>query len=192
MQLQGLLDQPQVGVGSLRIVSSSCREPTKPDVYISMKDLDNDDFGDYLKEALKREGLRVSPANHEDRVFWRDHEGKVFSRKRTIDHDTKELPGQARASIIVFSESYARSDEHLDELLTIVDEMRNSSHFVLPIFYHIKSSRIRENGIDLLLQNFQGSEESLRKVDQWHKALIQVSDLPNVYFPRYALSIRAY
>ncbi|KAK1418438.1 hypothetical protein QVD17_27583 [Tagetes erecta] len=172
--MEGLLDQPEVGAGSLRIVESSGRDRTKPDVYISMKDLDNDDFGYYLKEALKREGLRVCPMDREDPEF------RLF---RTIDHDPKELPAQARASIIVFSESYARSDEHLDELLMILDEMRNSSHFVLPIFYHIESSRVRENGRDLLLQSFQGSEESLRKVDQWNRALIQVSHLPNVYFP---------
>ncbi|KAL8260249.1 hypothetical protein R6Q59_028202 [Mikania micrantha] len=170
---EGVLDQPQVGFGSLRIVSSSWREQTWPDVYISMKDLDNHYFSDYLKDALIREGLWLSPTNPQD---------SYFSLKRTYVDDPKELPGQTRASIVVISESYVSSEEHLDELLIILDEMRNSSHFVLPIFYGIESSSFRENGKDLLLQSFQGS---LRKVDLWHKALIQVSDLPSFYFPRW-------
>ncbi|KAI3827469.1 hypothetical protein L1987_01545 [Smallanthus sonchifolius] len=175
--MEGLLDQPQVGLGSLRIVSSSWRERTRPDVYISMKDLDDDNFGDYLKDALRREELWVSPTDpYDERYFW---------PKRRNDNDPKELPGQARASVIVLSECYISSDEHLDELFMILDEMRNSSHFVLPIFYGVESSSIRENGKDSLLHSFQGSEESLRKVDRWHKALIQVSDLPNVCFPRW-------
>ncbi|KAI7738257.1 hypothetical protein M8C21_003011 [Ambrosia artemisiifolia] len=171
---EGLLDQPQVGSGSLRIVRSSSRERTRPNVYISMKDEDNDfyDFGYYLKVALTRENLWVSP---------------------TDPNDAKELPGQARASIIVLSDTYISSDEHLDELLEILDEMRNSSHFVLPIFYRVDPSRIRENGKDLLLQSFEGFEKSLRKVDQWHEALILVSNLPNVFFPsKHSLKSRTF
>ncbi|KAD2805261.1 hypothetical protein E3N88_38638 [Mikania micrantha] len=93
---EGVLYQPQVGFGSLRIVGFSWKEQTWPDVYISMNDLDNQYFRDYLEDALIREGLLLSPTNPED---------SYFSLKQTNDDDPKELPAQPRASIVVMSES---------------------------------------------------------------------------------------
>ncbi|KAJ9552640.1 hypothetical protein OSB04_016685 [Centaurea solstitialis] len=155
-----LLVQPPIASSSSRTIGDSSW-----DVYLSLKEFDDDYFGDYLRDALYRARLTTPPA---------------FSIQRVS-------PSQARASIIIFSESYLSSSHHLDELLEILELRRNTGHFVLPVFYHLEPSYIIEHRKHFLLQWFElGSKESMKKVEWWCAALMEVANMPNIYFSRWS------
>ncbi|KAK2971704.1 hypothetical protein RJ640_003998, partial [Escallonia rubra] len=86
---------------------------------------------------------------------------------------------QSRSSIVVFSENYASSKWCLDELVMIVERHRRTSEFVLlPVFYHVEPSHVR-NQTGSLAAAFAGHEEWFPKerIRGWREALKEVADL---------------
>ncbi|XAR49142.1 hypothetical protein NMG60_11032233 [Bertholletia excelsa] len=62
-------------------------------------------------------------------------EGIKSGLKRAIE--------QSRISIVVLSKDYASSNWCLDELLKILERRRTYGHIVLPIFYDVDRSQVR-------------------------------------------------
>ncbi|TQD99601.1 hypothetical protein C1H46_014737 [Malus baccata] len=96
---------------------------------------------------------------------------------------------ETRISIIVFSKSYADSSWCLDELVKIMECRYKLGQRVLPIFYDVDPSHVRNQNGDLA-QAFQKHEEGIReekddeerkakqeRVKQWRKALTEAANL---------------
>ncbi|XP_042960398.1 TMV resistance protein N-like [Carya illinoinensis] len=86
----------------------------------------------------------------------------------------------SRLSIIVLSENYASSTWCLDELLNILNCKETKQQIVLPIFYHVNPSDVRNQrgsfgeALAVCVGKFN---EDVKKVERWKAALQEVANL---------------
>ncbi|KAG7945383.1 hypothetical protein I3843_15G148900 [Carya illinoinensis] len=86
----------------------------------------------------------------------------------------------SRLSIIVLSENYASSTWCLDELLNILNCKETKQQIVLPIFYHVNPSEVRNqrgNFGEALAVCVGKFNEDVKKVQRWKAALQEVANL---------------
>ncbi|KAJ4722981.1 Disease resistance protein (TIR-NBS-LRR class) [Melia azedarach] len=83
-------------------------------------------------------------------------------------------------SIIIFSKAYASSGWCLDELVKIVECKNKYGQIVIPIFYHVNPSNVRNqngdfgNSFSKLEERFK---DRLEKLQRWRIALREVANL---------------
>ncbi|KAB1223235.1 TMV resistance protein N [Morella rubra] len=88
---------------------------------------------------------------------------------------------ESRISIVVFSKNYASSTWCLNELMEILDCKSKKQQLVLPVFYHVDPSEVRdqrENYGEVFAKHedrFKDVDNS--KVQKWRTALKQVANL---------------
>ncbi|CAN6699492.1 unnamed protein product [Malus baccata var. baccata] len=148
------------------------------DVFLSFRGVDTRyGFTGHLYAALTDRGYRA----------YIDEDG--LERGEEIKAKLFRAIEEARISIIVFSKSYADSSWCLDELVKIMECRSKLERRVLPIFYHVDPSHVRNQNGDLA-QAFQKHEEGIREekddkereakqesVKQWRKALTGAANL---------------
>ncbi|KAH7835870.1 hypothetical protein Vadar_030693 [Vaccinium darrowii] len=83
-------------------------------------------------------------------------------------------------SVIVLSENYAKSTACLFELQLILEQCKKSDHFVLPVFYEVDPSKIKEQAKKL---DFGEKKVTVDEVDGWSKALKEVGSMAGKVFP---------
>jgi len=86
----------------------------------------------------------------------------------------------SRISVVVLSKTYASSTSCLDELLKIIECKNSKAHLVLPVFYHINPSQVREQkgSFEEALTNHEDMfRDDVDKVKRWRAALCEVSTL---------------
>ncbi|KAI7729589.1 hypothetical protein M8C21_022007, partial [Ambrosia artemisiifolia] len=83
----------------------------------------------------------------------------------------------SRASIVVLSKNYATSTWCLDELVLILQQRRECNHFVLPVFYGVEVTDIRNLKGNFDIQVKPSSKWTDDNVNKWRTALKQVADL---------------
>ncbi|KAL7584770.1 hypothetical protein Lser_V15G44112 [Lactuca serriola] len=136
------------------------------DVFLSFRGEDTrDSFTDHLYYALKRAGI----------CTFRDNE--EINRGEHLKPEIESAVKESRASIVVLSKNYATSTWCLDELLLILTQRRECSHFVLPVFYHVDPSDVRNQNETFEIEVKASSKWTHDKVNQWKKALKEVADL---------------
>ncbi|KAL7591001.1 hypothetical protein Lser_V15G33205 [Lactuca serriola] len=139
------------------------------DVFLSFRGQDTrNSFTDHLYAALVRAGLRTFRDNDD---LKRGHELKPEIERAIIE---------SRASIVILSEKYATSSWCLDELLLMLEQRRSFNHFVLPVFYHVDPSDIRDQRQSFAIEVEEGVERSKwteYNVNRWKVALSEVADL---------------
>ena len=88
----------------------------------------------------------------------------------------------SRISIIVFSKNYASSKWCLDELAKIV-ECKKKDQLVLPVFYNIDPSEVR-NQKGKFGEALSKHEEKLKdyKVQNWREALFEVANISGWHY----------
>uniref|UniRef100_A0A7N2MQX2 ADP-ribosyl cyclase/cyclic ADP-ribose hydrolase n=1 Tax=Quercus lobata TaxID=97700 RepID=A0A7N2MQX2_QUELO len=126
---------------SLRTTPCTCSK-YEYDVFISFRGEDTRTrFTDHLCKAFKDKRIRV----------YRDDSD--LERGKTIWTELVQAIKTSRIAVIVFSENYANSKWCLDELVAIMDCKSSTSKrrckcketlTVLPIFYHVSPSEVRE------------------------------------------------
>ncbi|XP_059654913.1 disease resistance protein RPV1-like [Cornus florida] len=95
---------------------------------------------------------------------------------------------ESRISIIVFSKNYASSRWCLDELLIILEHKKTVGHMILPVFYHVDPSHVRNQSGSFAeafarheerfkAETKEIKEEGLDKIQRWKTALREVADL---------------
>ncbi|KAH0727037.1 hypothetical protein KY284_002902 [Solanum tuberosum] len=89
-------------------------------------------FTNQLYEALVDVGLRS---------FMDDNE---IERGENIKSELDKAIHQSKASIIVLLKNYASSSWCLDELVMILENKKNRGHVILPAFYYVDSSDVKE------------------------------------------------
>ncbi|KAJ9552019.1 LOW QUALITY PROTEIN: hypothetical protein OSB04_016064 [Centaurea solstitialis] len=148
------LDQLPAASSSSSIVASPWEKFSGFDVYL------NEHFKVQLSHELLTAGLQMSPYFH------------LLAGVGYLQ--TTEV----RASIVVLSENYANSIRCLNELLLILERRTNSNHFVLPVFYHVEPSDVRDHQKKFALRWYKKSAVLKEKVDRWKAALKEVATLP--------------
>ncbi|XP_037495486.1 probable disease resistance protein At4g19520 [Jatropha curcas] len=87
---------------------------------------------------------------------------------------------ESKMSVIIFSKNYASSQWCLDELVKIMECMKSIGQKVLPIFYRVDPSDVRNqtgnfgDGFRKVKEQFQ---EDAEKIDRWITALTKAANL---------------
>ncbi|KAI5437346.1 disease resistance protein RPV1 [Lathyrus oleraceus] len=87
---------------------------------------------------------------------------------------------EAKLSVVVFSKNYGNSKWCLDELVKILECKKKNGQIVLPIFYDIEASHVR-NQTGSYAEAFANHERrfqgSMAKVQKWKEALREAANL---------------
>ncbi|XP_073261928.1 TMV resistance protein N-like isoform X2 [Populus alba] len=147
------------------ITSSSSSPPPlyMYDVFLSFRGKDTrNNFTSHLYSNLAQRGIDV---------YMDDRE---LERGKTIEPALWKAIEESRFSVIIFSGDYASSPWCLDELVKIVQCMKEMGHTVLPVFYDVDPSETYEKAFVEHEQNFK---ENLEKVQIWKDCLSAVTNL---------------
>ncbi|XP_076892427.1 disease resistance protein RUN1-like [Bidens hawaiensis] len=148
--------------------SSTCMGSSHPnrtrfDVFLSFRGVDTrNSFTDHLYTALKRAAIHA---------FRDDDELK---RGQKLTPEIAKAIKSSRASIVVLSENYAKSRWCLEELWLILEQNKKGKHFVLPVFYNVDPSNVRNQRQSF---SIEGSKWPEVDVNRFKSALTEVSCL---------------
>ncbi|KAI8532370.1 hypothetical protein RHMOL_Rhmol11G0209700 [Rhododendron molle] len=138
------------------------------DIFLSFRGSDTRyKFTDHLYHAFKREGFQT---------FRDDDE---IDRGHVIKPELRGAIMSSKTSVIVLSKNYANSTACLFELQTIIELCKKSNHFVLPVFYEVEPSVLKEKSNNLV---FEKKEVSPEKVTGWSAALKEVASMAGMVF----------
>ncbi|XP_034897724.1 TMV resistance protein N-like [Populus alba] len=153
------------------ITSSSSSSPPlyMYDVFLSFRGKDTrNNFTSHLYSNLKQRGIDV---------YMDDRE---LERGKTIEPALWKAIEESRFSVIIFSRDYASSPWCLDELVKIVQCMKEMGHTVLPVFYDVDPSEVAEQKGQYekaFGEHEQNFKENLEKVRNWKDCLSTVANL---------------
>ncbi|XP_075648612.1 TMV resistance protein N-like [Castanea sativa] len=152
------------GASSSSSPSSTLR--WKYDVFLSFRGEDTRcGFTDHLYAALVRKGI----------FTFRDNE--ELERGQFISQELLKSIEQSRFAVIILSRNYASSTWCLDELAKIVNCRELMGLIVLPVFYHVDPSDVR-NQRGTFQQAFAKHEANkIPKVENWKAVLKEVGNL---------------
>ncbi|XP_039002876.1 TMV resistance protein N-like [Hibiscus syriacus] len=149
------------------MASSSSSPPMKHQVFLSFRGEDTRlNFTSHLLKALKDTGMSV--------FFDEDQ----LERGEYISLALCHAIEVSRLSIIVLSKEYATSKSCLDELSVIMDRKSTHGQIVLPIFYHVDPSDVRNCG-GSFKASFEDHESnrSVDEVERWEAAFAEAGKL---------------
>ncbi|XP_019163174.1 PREDICTED: TMV resistance protein N-like [Ipomoea nil] len=123
-------------------------------------------FTDHLYPNLCEAGVRT----------FRDDE--EIQRGNNISDELLQAIEGSKISIVVFSKNYANSKWCLNELVKIVECKKKLGQKILPIFYHVTPSEVR-NQTDEFGEALDQHKERYGelKVNEWKTALTTVANL---------------
>nr|ABF81414.1 TIR-NBS-LRR type disease resistance protein [Populus trichocarpa] len=127
-----------------------------------------DNFTSHLYSNLKQRGIDV---------YMDDRE---LERGKTIEPALWKAIEESRFSVIIFSKDYASSPWCLDELVKIVQCMKEMGQSVLPVFYDVDPSEVAEQKGQYekaFVEHEQNFKENLEKVQNWKDCLSTVANL---------------
>ncbi|KAG5547239.1 hypothetical protein RHGRI_013045 [Rhododendron griersonianum] len=158
-------------------VASSSTSPCSYHVFLSFRGEDTrKTFTDHLYTALDYAGFRT----------FRDDDG--IERGENIKSELQKAIQESRISIVVLSKNYASSSWCLDELLMLLRRRSTSRHVVLPVFYDVDPSLVRNQSgcFEEAFTRHEGKvevesgdrrKEWMSKVEEWRAALREVANL---------------
>ncbi|XP_030941282.1 TMV resistance protein N-like isoform X3 [Quercus lobata] len=149
--------------------SSSSSSSWKYDVFLSFCGVDTrKTFTDHLYTALKQKGI----------ITFRDDE--KLERGKYISAELLKAIEESKYAIVVLSPNYASSRWCLIELAKIVGCMKVIGLTVLPVFFHLDPSDVR-NQMGTLVEAFAKHEKdpkvSTEDVQAWKGALKEVGNI---------------
>ncbi|KAK4573028.1 hypothetical protein RGQ29_031125 [Quercus rubra] len=141
----------------------------KYDVFLSFCGVDTrKNFTDHLYTALKQKGI----------VTFKDDE--KLERGKYISTELLKVIEESKYAIIVLSRNYASSRWCLIELAKIVECMKDNGLIILPVFYHVDPSHVR-NQTGTLDEAFAKHEKdpkiNIKDVQAWKDALKEVGNI---------------
>uniref|UniRef100_A0A2N9GNB1 TIR domain-containing protein n=1 Tax=Fagus sylvatica TaxID=28930 RepID=A0A2N9GNB1_FAGSY len=150
-------------------LSSSFRPRWTHDVFLSFRGEDTrNNFTDHLFNALKQKGI----------FTFRDDE--KLERGKSISLELSKAIEKSRFAIVIFSRNYASSTWCLDELVKIVGCMKEIRMTVLPAFYNVDPSNVREQKgafAQAFVEHEERFKENIDKVQKWRDALTEVANI---------------
>ncbi|CAL2240018.1 unnamed protein product [Prunus armeniaca] len=143
------------------------------DVFLSYRGEDTrKTFIDHLYTALDRQGIHT---------FIDDE----LPRGEEISPALLNAIEESKISVIVFSENYASSSWCLDELVKILEYKRSKQQLVMPIFYKVDPSDVRNQRSsfgDALADHERKFKDDMEKVLEWRRALTEAANLSGLHF----------
>lgn len=138
------------------------------DVFISFRGEDTRrNFTSHLYEALSKRVL----------TFIDDNE---LEKGDEISSALVKAIEESEASVVIFSKHYASSKWCLNELVKILECKRDREQIVIPVFYEIDPSHVR-NQTESYGQAFEEHQRHLRynkdKLQKWKDALTDAANL---------------
>ncbi|KAJ4723826.1 Disease resistance protein (TIR-NBS-LRR class) family [Melia azedarach] len=153
---------------TLMASSSSSIPQTKYDVFLSFKGEDTrDNFTSHLYSTLRRKQIQTFIDNQ-------------LVRGDKISPSIFNAIEGSNISVIIFSEGYASSRWCLDELVKILECKNLRGQIVMPVFYRVDPSDVRnQTGIfgDLFSKLEECFHEKLDKLQSWRIALREAANL---------------
>ncbi|KAF3449321.1 hypothetical protein FNV43_RR10049 [Rhamnella rubrinervis] len=139
------------------------------DVFLSFRGEDTrPGFTSYLYQALDKQGIKT--------FIDRDK----LERGKAIRPGLMKAIHDSRSSVVVLSENYAFSSWCLTELTEIVKCMDTMELIVLPIFYHVDPSHVRDLGGsygEAFKKHQKNCKLDSEEVETWKAALKRVGNL---------------
>ena len=154
--------------------SSSSRARWKYDVFLSFRGEDTrNNFTDHLYHALDQNGI----------LTFRDEE--KLERGKCIPPELFKSIEETQFAVVILSTNYASSTWCLDELVKIVECMKQNKLTILPVFYHVNPSDARNqtgilaSGNLTFAEAFAAHEKRLNieKLLAWKAALKEVGNI---------------
>ncbi|XP_050280272.1 TMV resistance protein N-like [Quercus robur] len=148
---------------------SSSTPQQRYDVFLSFRGEDTrNSFTDHLYVALKQKG--ISPFRDEEKL----------ETGKSIAPELLKAIEESRFAIVILSRNYASSTWCLDELVKIIQCMKEMKMTVIPIFYYVDPSNVRKQE-GTFAQAFDKHEERFKdcieNVQTWRTALTEVANL---------------
>ncbi|KAL5778565.1 hypothetical protein ACOSQ2_009302 [Xanthoceras sorbifolium] len=139
--------------------------PSKYDVFLSFRGEDvREKFISHLLAALCQKNIKT---------FIDDQ----LKRGEEISPSLVKATEESKLSVVVFSKGYATSTWCLDELVQIIECKREYEQAVIPVFYEVDPSDVR-NQTGSFADAFAEYEERYKdKANRWRAALIEASNL---------------
>ena len=154
---------------SLLTSSSSSSRRWIYDVFLSFRGKDTrNSFTDHLYAALQRSGI----------FTFRDNER--LERGKSISPELLKAIEESKFAIVVLSRNYASSTWCLDELVKIIQCMKEMEMTVLPIFYEVEPSDVQKQKgtfAQAFAEHKERFKENTEKVQTWRAALREVANL---------------
>ena len=149
--------------------SSSSTPLWKYDVFLSFYGEDTRKiFTDHLYATLKQKGINV----------YRDNEN--LEGGKPIASGLMKAIEDSQYAIIILSKNYAFSKWCLNELVKILECMKEKGQKVLPVFYHVNPSDVgnqRETFEKAFLKYEEDRKVSIEQMQEWRTALKEVSKI---------------
>ncbi|KAH9726334.1 Disease resistance-like protein DSC1 [Citrus sinensis] len=149
-------------------MGSSYRNNKKYDVFVSFRGEDTrDNFTSHLCSALCRQNIQT---------FIDDQ----LNRGDEISESLVNAIEASAVSVIVFSEGYASSRWCLHELVKILECKKDYAQIVIPVFYRVDPSDVRnQTGSfgDSFSKLEERSKENTEKLQSWRNALKEAASL---------------
>ncbi|KAK8662578.1 hypothetical protein V6N13_092148 [Hibiscus sabdariffa] len=146
--------------------SPSSSRQMKHQVFLSFRGEDTRlNFTAHLLKALKDTGMNV------------------FFEEEKLEKGEQLSPALSRAiatsnlSVIVLSKGYASSKSCLAEVSDIMDRNYTQGHIVLPMFYHVDPSHVRNIGGSFKTSFEEHESKRLPQIQRWKAAFAGVSKL---------------
>nr|XP_023875311.1 TMV resistance protein N-like [Quercus suber] len=148
---------------------SSSTPQWKYDVFLSFRGEDTrNSFTDHLYVALEQKSI----------ITFRDEE--KLERGKSISPEIFKAIEESRFVVVILSKNYATSTWCLDELVKIIECMKEMKTTVFPIFYDVDPSNVRKQ-TGSFAQAFSKHEECFKdfieNVHTWRAALREVANL---------------
>ncbi|KAG7944397.1 hypothetical protein I3843_15G099400 [Carya illinoinensis] len=161
--------------------SSSSSLPLSPfipsqnhDVFLSFRGKDvRHKFIAHLNRALRQSGIKTYM------------DGVDLERGKQISSELFKAIEESRISIIVLSKNYAESKWCLDELLKILECRKTFKQTVLPIFYEIKPSDVRDQKgsfLEAFTKLGKKIKDDIKLLEYWKEALEEVAKLSGLEY----------
>ncbi|GKV09104.1 hypothetical protein SLEP1_g20651 [Rubroshorea leprosula] len=136
------------------------------DVFLSFRGEDvRKNFLGHLDSALKKGGFRT----------YKDDNG--LTRGSDIAPSLAEAIEHSRIAVVVFSTNYAGSGWCLDELVKIIDCRDKLGQMVLPVFFHVDPSDVRNQRGSFGEAFARHQKVTVDKVERWKTALTSAANL---------------
>ncbi|GLT65991.1 hypothetical protein SLA2020_383870 [Shorea laevis] len=136
------------------------------DVFLSFRGEDvRKNFLGHLDSALKKGGFRTYKDDN------------CLTRGSDIAPSLVEAIEQSRIAVVVFSTNYAGSGWCLDELVKILDCRDKLGQMVLPVFFHVDPSDVRNQRGSFGEAFARHQKVTVDKVERWKTALTSAANL---------------
>ncbi|KAJ0763455.1 putative TIR domain, P-loop containing nucleoside triphosphate hydrolase [Helianthus annuus] len=146
--------------------SSSSSQSIHHEVFLSFRGEDTHrNFVDHLYKDLVQQGIQT----------YKDDE--TLPRGESIGPALLKAIQESRIAVVVFSQNYADSSWCLDELAHIMECVDTNRQIVIPIFYHVDPSDVRNQKGKYRKAFSKHEKKNKEKVESWRKALEKAGNL---------------